>query len=125
MRDVVISGNAYDVVIPILLHLGRGFVGSEDYEALKGTADDLPGVVAAGYARYVARARKASDGDDWSVLIQPLNLLSAVGDPRIDEMLRDEVIEQLDADEVLEDAKAWFSDDLMRVLGGYVSFRSR
>ena len=113
--EIVGSGSAYDAVIPAILHNVPDFEHSEEFRQLLGTAEDLPGVVAAAYARYMARLIASGLGQ-LDVLVAPLNLMASWEDDRVDTMLRDEAIEQLEADGVLDRVEPMFSDKLRTIV---------
>jgi hypothetical protein len=113
--EIVHSGGAYDAVIPTILGSVPDFAHSDEFKLLIGTAEDLPGVVAAAYARYIARlirSRRVAVDD----LVAPLNLMASWDDDRVDTMLHDEAIEQFEADGILDQVEPMFSQKLRTIV---------
>jgi hypothetical protein len=103
------SNDLYSSVIPTLLKYGRGFKNSVEYGRLIGSAEDLPGVVACAYAAYLGRQFKMDPKYAIANLIYPLNLLASWDNSKVNTMLADEVVEQLEADGVLNELEGKFS----------------
>jgi hypothetical protein len=113
--EIVPSQGAYDSVIDALTQHGC-FTQSIEYKQLIGNAGDLPGVVASAYARFMARLIKTSPDMAVDILVEPLNLIASWDDSRVNTMLQDEVIEQLEADEIINKVEPKFSNKFMELL---------
>jgi hypothetical protein len=104
----------YNDVIPIITD-NSDFVGSDQYRKIVGIADDLPGVVAAAYAKYLG-AHRHSRLNNRIELMRPFNEFAGWHDVEVDNMLRDEVFEQMAADESLVEFKSAMNSDLLNLL---------
>jgi hypothetical protein len=113
-----LTSNPYESVIDILTR-NVDFVQSEHFQQLIGTGSDLPGVVAAAYARFVASQIRNLPAYEVHALVDPLNELSALQDYRVDTMLREEVLEELEASEVIDEAQKGFCPRLAKLFVSY------
>jgi hypothetical protein len=95
----VLGEDRYGLVIPRLLERGPGFAQSPEFTGLKGTGDDLPGVVAAVYAGYVGRLLRAgASAGEAAALLAPLDEFVGWNDGPVETMIENEIFWQLDID---------------------------
>jgi hypothetical protein len=92
MTNFTLGTNKYDNVIDTLSACPE-FLASKELGELSGTGDDLPGVVAAAYARFIKRM--LDDEQPFTKFFEPLNTMAAWDDNRVNELLETEVFEEL------------------------------
>lgn len=80
-----------------VLEAAPEFAASPERAGLDGHGEDLPGVVAAAYARFLSRKVAGLTDQGLARLILPLSNLAAWRDGPVDRLLEDEVFEMLDA----------------------------
>lgn len=94
MTHGILGDQKYEKVIETLLAASPEFSASQEYKDLIGTGDDLPGVVAAAYARFIKRNFHANENSSKE-LFEPLNNMAEWDDGQVNEMLENEVFEEL------------------------------
>jgi hypothetical protein len=115
MANFVLTGDRYEAIPTLLLRAGQGFSISPEFRLIARNGEDLPGVVAAAYARYVARMMQESPSS-VTRLFEPLNEIASWDDYKTNTMLKDEVVEQFQADGVLEALTPFFSTAMQKLL---------
>lgn len=87
----------YLEVVPILKDETTGFSRSPEYRLWNDLLiDNLPGVVAAAFAQFLARtAREGSETGSVEAGVRALSQLASWADSDVDTMLRDEVFDHL------------------------------
>ena len=108
----------YDLVIPIIVDRNKEFFHSPEYRQLVGNAEDLPGVIACAYARFLSRLIHSGRMESLRELISPINRIASWNDPKVNIMIQDEFIEQLIADNVLDIARPEMNEYLARFAEG-------
>ena len=122
----IVSGDEpYDRVIPTILSQGSDFEDSDDFRRLIGNAEDLPGVVACAYARWVSARMRADPDADAHDLFRPLNILAALKDEKVDTMLGDEVLEEFESQGMLDRIAQWMGDDFLGIKDSWVPIACR
>jgi hypothetical protein len=97
------------------------FAQSREWELLDGVADDLPGVVLASFAKFLARlSRDTPSSEEINLGLEFAALLWSSDDGRILVAMRDEFFEALESDPVAVEAMLPRMDQDLRE--GYVSW---
>ena len=121
MKDDSAPSRYLDVV-PILKDQTTGFATSPEHRLWGEQMDDLPGVVAAAFAQYLARI--ALDGSEMGIVkagVEALSELASWGDGEVDTMLRDEVFDNLGDDvRAIEVLRQMMSERLQRLYDHWI-----
>jgi hypothetical protein len=103
---------AYDCVIPYLT--GKGdFKLSKEFGDLRGTGDDLPGVVTSAYARYICNVLSTSQSSELArSLLEPINEFCRWDDLQLNSLIRDEFFERIITCKNINEIKNAMSEEL-------------
>ena len=88
------------MVIGLVELEAKDFFHSEEYKSLSGYADDLPGVLAAAFARFLTRLARSESPERLSPYLSILEKLANWHDADVDDLLRDEVFLAISLDPI-------------------------
>jgi len=126
---MVIKGDNFEVyepkssmVVGLLEAEAKDFFHSEEYKSLNGYADDLPGALAAVFARFLTRLTRSVSPERLSPYLSILEKLADWHDAEVDDLLRDEVFWAISLDPIgSEKLKSSMKGRLLEMYGDWQS----